>query len=177
VKSPEVMKLEEFLPYRLSILSNTVSNAIAEGYGERFGLSIPDWRVMAVLARFPGSSAQDLVTWTQMDKVAVSRGVSRLLERGLLHRVTSDVDRRRSELRLSGEGERVYTEIVPMARAYESQLLESISPEHRALLAEILADLQQAAEGLAADSMAADSMAAESTAAESTAAESTAADN
>lgn len=145
----EVIKLEEFLPYRLSILSNQVSNAIADGYRGRFDMSIPDWRVMAVLARFPGSSAQDLVEWTQMDKVAVSRGVSRMLKRGLLLRETSDADRRRSELRLSPEGEEVYREIIPMARAYESQLLAAISTEHRKLLGEMLADLQQAADHLA----------------------------
>ena len=145
---PDVIKLEEFLPYRLSMLSNKVSNAIASAYRDRFGMSIPDWRVMAVLARFPGSSAQDLVEWTQMDKVAVSRGVSRMLERGLLLRETSDEDRRRSELRLSSEGEEIYREIIPMARAYESQLLGAISAEHRELLDEILQDLQQAAEQL-----------------------------
>lgn len=150
MSKPDVIKLEEFLPYRLSILSNQVSNAIADGYRGRFGLSIPDWRVMAVLARFPGSSAQDLVEWTQMDKVAVSRGVSRMLERGLLLREISEEDRRRSELRLSEEGEEIYRQIIPMARAYESKLLEAISSEHRQLLDELLEDLQQAAEQLAA---------------------------
>ena len=149
VTNKEVIKLEEFLPYRLSVLSNTVSNAIADAYKGRFGLSIPDWRVMAVLARLPGSSAQELVRWTRMDKVAVSRGVSRLLERGLLQKLMSTQDRRRSELRLSAQGEQVYREIMPMARGYEASLLENISVEHRQLLDEILADLQQAAEGLA----------------------------
>lgn len=144
----DVIKLEEFLPYRLSALSNTVSNAIADAYKGRFGLSIPDWRVMAVLARLPGSSAQELVGWTRMDKVAVSRGVSRLLERGLLQKAVSTEDRRRSELRLSEQGEQVYQEIIPMARNYEASLLENISPEHRRLLDEILSDLQQAADGL-----------------------------
>ena len=146
----EVIKLEEFLPYRLSVLSNQVSNAIADGYRGRFGMSIPDWRVIAVLARFPGSSAQDLVEWTQMDKVAVSRGVSRMLARGLLLRETYAEDRRRPELRLSPEGEEVYREIIPMARAYESQLLAAISAEHRKLLDEMLEDLQHAANQLAA---------------------------
>jgi DNA-binding MarR family transcriptional regulator len=83
-----------------------------------------------------------------MDKVAVSRGVSRLLERGLLQKLMSTEDRRRSELRLSAQGEQVYREIMPMARGYEASLLENISAEHRQLLDEILADLQQAAERL-----------------------------
>ena len=146
----DLINLEEFLPYRLSVLSNTVSNAIAEGYRGRFGLSIPDWRVMAVLARFPGSSAQELVRWTGMDKVAVSRGVSRLLERGLLQREVAAEDRRRSELRLSEVGREVYAKIVPMAKNYETQLLHSLSAEQHSSLNQILVNLQQAAEQLSA---------------------------
>ena len=74
--------LEEFLPYRLSILSNTVSSSIASTYEKRFGLSIPEWRVIAVLGRFPGISAVEVAQRTMMDKVAVSRAVSKLIKRG-----------------------------------------------------------------------------------------------
>lgn len=148
MSDPEILKLEEFLPYRLSILSNTVSNSIADGYRGRFGLSVPDWRVMAVLARFPGSSAQDLVERTKMDKVAVSRSVSRLLQRGLLLKALSSEDRRRSELCLSEAGQGLYREIVPLARAYEEHLLGALSEEHRRVLDEVLDDLLQAARGL-----------------------------
>jgi DNA-binding MarR family transcriptional regulator len=148
VSNQDVINLEEFLPYRLSVLSNTVSNAIAQGYKGRFGLSIPDWRVMAVLARFPGSSAQELVRWTGMDKVAVSRGVSRLLERGLVQRDVAAEDRRRSQLRLSDAGCEVYREIVPVAQDYESQLLAGFSAEKKQLLEEILKDLQASAQRL-----------------------------
>ena len=144
----DVMKLEEFLPYRLSVLSNTVSNAIAELYRGQFELSIPDWRVIAVLARFPGSSAQSLVEHTRMDKVAVSRSVSRLQGRGLVQRLTSDEDRRRSELRLSSAGDAIYAQIIPLARDYETQLLDSLSSQQRTVLAELLLELQQAAEQL-----------------------------
>lgn len=148
MSNQDVINLEEFLPYRLSVLSNTVSNAIAQGYKGRFGLSIPDWRVMAVLARFPGSSAQELVRWTGMDKVAVSRGVSRLLERGLVQRDVAAEDRRRSQLRLSDAGCEVYREIVPVAQDYESQLLAGFSAEKKQLLEEILKDLQASAQRL-----------------------------
>ena len=144
--SGETIALEEFLPYRLSVLSNTISNAIADLYRDRFGLGIPDWRVMAVLARFPGSSAQQLVERTRMDKVAVSRAVARLSERGLLTRAMSDEDRRRSRLELSEAGRGVYREIVPLARDYEAQLLSRIDAGDRALLTDMLLQLQQAAE-------------------------------
>ena len=140
--------LEDFLPYRLSVLSNTISNAIAELYGDRFGLGIPDWRVMAVLARFPGSSAQQLVERTRMDKVAVSRAVSRLVERELVARDTADEDRRRSELSLSAAGWDIYHRVVPLARDYEAQLMARIDAGHRELLGEMLQELQSAAESL-----------------------------
>lgn len=142
------IRLEEFLPYRLSVLANTVSNAMAEIYRDRFGLSIPDWRVLAVIARYPGSSAQDLVEHTRMDKVAVSRSVSRLAERQLIHRQTSDQDRRRSELTLSVAGSAMYAEIAPLALTYERQLLDAVGKEHLELLESLLAELQQAAESL-----------------------------
>ncbi len=140
--------LEDFLPYRLSVLSNTISNAIAGLYGDRFGLGIPDWRVMAVLARFPGSSAQQLVERTRMDKVAVSRAVNRLADRDLLQRDVADDDRRRSELSLSEDGWEIYGQIVPLAQDYEAQLMARIDAGHRGLLGEMLAELQQAAESL-----------------------------
>ncbi len=144
----DLIQLEEFLPYRLSVLTNTVSNAIAENYRERFGLGIPDWRVLAVLARFPGSSAQQLVEHTRMDKVAVSRSVSRLVDRGLLTRDTVAEDRRRSRLALSSAGLDIYRQIVPLAREYEARLLAGLDPAQRAALDLLLRDLQQAAEAI-----------------------------
>lgn len=144
----EPLRLEEFLPYRLSVLTNTVSNAIADSYRQRFGLAIADWRIMAVLARFPGSSARELVERTRMDKVAVSRSVSRLVERRLITRDTDAADRRRSSLALSPAGDDIYRQIVPLARDYEQRLLERIDPGRRRELDVLLADLQSAAEAL-----------------------------
>ena len=144
----EPLRLEEFLPYRLSVLTNTVSNAIAEIYRLRFGLGIADWRVMAVLARFPGSSARQLVERTRMDKVAVSRSVARLVDRRLVTRDTDDEDRRRSRLALSPAGEDIYGQIEPLALDYERRLVDGLAPGRRAELDALLADLQAAAERL-----------------------------
>lgn len=144
----DAIDLEHFLPYRLSRLTNTVSNAIAALYRDRFGLSIPDWRVLAVLARFPGSSAQDLVSRTRMDKVAVSRSVARLVERGMVNRATDEKDRRLSRLALSAEGRSVYARIVPMARDCEAALLADLEPQQREALDRLLIQLQAAADGL-----------------------------
>ncbi|MCR6644506.1 MAG: MarR family winged helix-turn-helix transcriptional regulator [Terricaulis sp.] len=74
--------LEQFLPYRLSILSNRVSRAIAARYAKAFDLTIPEWRIIAVLGRSPGLSAKDIAEATEMDKVAVSRAVARLSAAG-----------------------------------------------------------------------------------------------
>ncbi|HEY8508950.1 MAG TPA: MarR family winged helix-turn-helix transcriptional regulator [Steroidobacteraceae bacterium] len=132
------LKLEGFLPYRLSVLSNTVSSAIAGAYQRRFGLSIPEWRVMAVLARTPNLSAAEIVRLTAMDKVAVSRAVSSLLRQRRLERRPVRSDRRRSALRLSAAGARVYAKVVPFALAYERALLEPLSTRERATLDRLL---------------------------------------
>lgn len=121
--------LEDFLPYRLSILSNTVSSTIASTYDKRFGLSIPEWRVIAVLGRFPGLSAVEVAERTLMDKVAVSRAVSKLLKSGRIDRQFADVDRRRSILNLSEEGKKVHDQIAPMALQFEEDLLHGLSDE------------------------------------------------
>jgi DNA-binding MarR family transcriptional regulator len=121
--------LENFLPYRLSILSNTVSSAIAIAYDKRFGLTIPEWRVIAVLGRFPGLSAVEVADRTMMDKVAVSRAVTKLLKSGRIDREFADADRRRSILNLSEEGRRVHDEIAPLALKFEADLLQGLSEE------------------------------------------------
>ena len=74
--------LEEFMPYRLARLSSTVSARVAKAYDKEFGLSIPEWRVIAVLGRYPGLSAVEVAEQTFLDKVAVSRAVTKLIRNG-----------------------------------------------------------------------------------------------
>src|SRR5690606_39812927 len=102
----EVLELERFLPYRLSVISNHISQTIADAYAERFGIGITEWRVLAVLGRYPELSANGVAERTAMDKVAVSRAVARLLRTGLIEREVHGSDRRRSVLRLSAAGYR-----------------------------------------------------------------------
>ena len=100
--APAKLHLEKFLPYRLSVLSNTVSSRDRGGlFRCNFGLSIPEWRVMAVLAANPGLSAAEVTARTAMDKVAVSRAVATLLAAGRLRRTTAPADRRRTHLALT----------------------------------------------------------------------------
>ena len=129
-----VLELERFLPYRLSVLSNRVSQTIADTYVERFGLAVTEWRVIAVLGRFPDLSANTVAERTAMDKVAVSRTVARLLERGLLQREVHGDDRRRSVLALSPAGHRIYDEVAPLALECEHRLLACLDHGERALL-------------------------------------------
>lgn len=121
--------LEDFLPYRLSVLSHTISTTIANVYEKRFGVSIPEWRVIAILGRFPGLSAVEVADRTMLDKVAVSRAVTKLIRNGRIDRQFADADRRRSILNLSDEGRQVHDEIAPLALAFEHDLLQGISAE------------------------------------------------
>jgi len=138
MRQPAKLHLERFLPYRLSVLSNTVSSAIAMAYFDNFGLSIPEWRVMAVLAANPGLSAAEVTARTAMDKVAVSRAVATLLAAGRLRRTMVKSDRRRTHLELTPAGKRVYAQVVPMALNYERQLIAPLSARDRATLDRLL---------------------------------------
>lgn len=133
------LELERFLPYRLSVLSNTISQAIAREYAERFGLAVTEWRVLAVLGRYDGLSAVEVAERTAMDKVAVSRAVNSLLKSGRIRRSTHADDKRRSVLALSARGRKVYDEVAPMALRYERELLSVLSAEERDWLERILA--------------------------------------
>jgi DNA-binding MarR family transcriptional regulator len=145
---PTSLDLEHFLPYRLSVLSNRISAAIAREYAERFQLGMTEWRVLAVIGPLPGLSASEVVERTAMDKVAVSRAVDRLVRSGRLLRETDGDDRRRSLLRLSPAGRAVYAEVVPAALALERRLLESLSATDREQLDELLGRLNEAADKL-----------------------------
>src|SRR5436190_22072227 len=98
-------QLERFLPYRLSVLANLASRALARLYGKRFGLSVAEWRVIAHLARADPASANEVAARAAMDKVQVSRAVARLTGKQLVERATDAADRRRAALRPSRRGQ------------------------------------------------------------------------
>jgi DNA-binding MarR family transcriptional regulator len=139
------LELEHFLPYRLSVLTNRISTAIARVYVRRFGLAVPEWRVMAVLGRFGAMSANAVCERTAMDKVRVSRAVARLAASGRLDRRIDEADRRRALLALTPQGRTAYAEIGPLALAVEARLLAQLDPADRADLARLLPKLEAAA--------------------------------
>ena len=137
-KSNRELILEDFLPYRLAILSHTVSTSIARAYDQRFGLTIPEWRVIAILGRFPGLSAVEVAERTMLDKVAVSRAVTKLIKVGRIDREFADADRRRSILHLSEDGQRVHDEVAPLALGIEDDLLHGLTGEQITTLNEVI---------------------------------------
>jgi DNA-binding MarR family transcriptional regulator len=134
------IELEKFVPYQLSIVSNTVSEEIAREYRERFDLGTTEWRVMAVLARYDGEglSARAVARLTAMDKVAISRALARLVAKGRVLRRTHRGDKRRSVLRLSAAGWRIHDAVAPLARRHEREFLERLDDGERRSLAQIL---------------------------------------
>ncbi len=136
--SPSSLHLQEFLPYRLSVLANTISAALAKEYVERFELTISQWRVMAVLGLEAGLSANEVGERTALDKVTVSRAMAGLVQAGRVVRKVDPQDRRRVRLRLSARGRSIYAEIVPRARALERELLSALAPEDVATLDRLL---------------------------------------
>jgi DNA-binding MarR family transcriptional regulator len=147
--SADKLHLEHFVPYRLSVLTNIVSQSIAEAYEREFGLTIPQWRIIAVLARYPDLSAIEVAERTAMDKVAVSRAVQGLLASRRLLRTYDSGDRRRSRLRLSSAGESVYTRVAPLALSYEKKLLDALSATDRRALDRLVSRLIERAKRLA----------------------------
>ncbi|TIX51318.1 MarR family winged helix-turn-helix transcriptional regulator [Alteraurantiacibacter aquimixticola] len=121
--------LAKFLPYQLSITSNAVSGRIAQEYRQRFGLSVPEWRVMAVLGDSGGLTQRELTQRTLMDKVAVNRACKVLEERGLAERTPNVQDGRSHHLELTDAGRAMHGDIMPLAVEMERRVFAGLSPE------------------------------------------------
>ena len=142
------LRLDGYLPYRLSVASNAVSRLIARAYEDRFGLTIPQWRLIAVLAEDGPLTQQAIGARTVMDKVTVSRATQGLVKRRLVQRAPHDADGRSHHLALSRAGERLYSEISPVALEYEARLLQQFDPAAVEELKRVLRHLESAAEVL-----------------------------
>ena len=142
----KTLNLDNFLPYRLSIASNALSSRIAAEYENRFGLKIPEWRLMAMLGEGRPMTQRELVAATRMDKVTVNRAAKALAERQLIARQAHEADGRSHHLELTDTGRELYDAIVPAALASETRLEAKISTAERAALMAILAKLTAAAD-------------------------------
>jgi len=144
------LRLDDYLPYRLSVAANAVSDLVASAYQSRFGLTIPQWRLMAVLGEDGPMTPQALAARTVMDKVTVSRAAAALHERKLVAREPNAADGRSHRLGLTDTGAALYAEIAPLALAYEARLLDAFTPFERQTARSLLRRLQDAAVGLQA---------------------------
>ena len=143
VSAAEGLVLDRFLPYRLSVLATTVSRALASRYAEQFGLTIAQWRVVAVLGSHSGLAARQVAERTCMDKVTVSRAVGGLVADGRVRSRVDTEDRRRTVLRLSASGRRLYERVAPLALSYETELLAELDATERRRLDELLTVLAE----------------------------------
>ena len=142
------LDLDRFIPYRFSIVTNRVSSAIARHYSARFNLSIPEWRVIAVLGQAPGLSASQVAERTAMDKVQVSRAVASLLAARRLTKEAHASDGRSAHLSLSIRGQAIYDEVVPLALDLERRFLSVLTAKERKALDQLLSKLAASAAGM-----------------------------
>lgn len=146
--APPPARLADFLPYLLSVTSNAVSGRVADAYRARFGLRIPEWRVMAVLGDAGALTQRELTSATLMDKVAVNRACKALEDRGLAARTANANDGRSHHLELTVEGRAMHARIMPLALRMEARLFESFTEAERETFASLLARLRAAARDL-----------------------------
>ncbi|MCC5811097.1 MAG: MarR family transcriptional regulator [Ectothiorhodospiraceae bacterium] len=121
------LDLTQFLPYRLNHLADRISQGLSTIYSERFGITIPEWRVLAWISHREVLTAKQICDFTGMDKARVSRAVQGLEGRGLISRTPSDRDQRLQFLRLTGAGEALLSELIPAAHAWEADVVATLS--------------------------------------------------
>ncbi|MGA9658528.1 MAG: MarR family winged helix-turn-helix transcriptional regulator [Asticcacaulis sp.] len=137
--------LNEHVPYRLAVASAAVCNLTATLYEDRYGLKIPEWRLIMVLQEDGPSTQQALVKRAGMDKVTVSRAAQSLAKRRLITRAPHEHDGRSHHLILTDEGERLFDAVAPTAIACESHILDGFSPNEIDTLMRLLRRIEDAA--------------------------------
>jgi DNA-binding MarR family transcriptional regulator len=123
------LELAGFVPYRLNRLAVGVSNHLSDIYRERYGLDVPEWRVIATVGSRHGCTTQHIAESARMHKTRVSRAIAHLEERDLIERASSAADRREREVRLTKAGRRMYAELVPLVLERERELLGCLTKD------------------------------------------------
>ena len=142
------MELRKFFPYRLARLAEVVSQATAQVYSDRFGLTRDEWRIVAALAGQRAVRTAAILESSTLDKMRVSRALARLEKDGLVRREPDPEDGRAWLVTLEAAGTALYRKIVPMVQAREAFLLEVLAPEERAVLDAAIDKVQARAEQL-----------------------------
>jgi DNA-binding MarR family transcriptional regulator len=134
--------LRALLSHRVLLLSNTLALAASRYYPRRFGVRLPEWRVIDALHAGPGISANQISQWLSTDKAWIGRSVERLIAAGYVQRRPDPEHGRRMLLRLTAKGERAHAAIAAAARQRNDNLLGALSPAEREMLERVLAALQ-----------------------------------
>ncbi len=142
LEHPDELYLEAFMPFRLNRLADAVSTNLSEIYRDRFGLQIPEWRVLVTVGKSLARTAQQIASSTRMHKTRVSRAVAALEARNLIARQTNDEDSREMSLELTKAGQRMYATLVPLALRRENQLLSCLSNTERRAFLDAMAKLE-----------------------------------
>ena len=121
--------LSAFLPYQLAVVSSRISRQFAERYKAEFGLTIPEWRVLAHLAQSDQVSVREVQARVDMDKSKISRAAARLEASGLIEKRANPEDRRLLDMRLTDAGRTLFARIVPIANAYQAEILAQLAAE------------------------------------------------
>ncbi|SNZ20489.1 MarR family winged helix-turn-helix transcriptional regulator [Cohaesibacter gelatinilyticus] len=146
--SAENFDLKSFFPYLVRVYYQSVSGSVGDVYSSLYDLGVSEWRVMAVLAPPQSMSALDIIERSSMNKVNVSRAVARLRKRGFLKQDIDGDDRRRSVLRLTEEGRKVFYDLIPRVKEVERQLLAGLSEEEVRTLISLMARVRENASSL-----------------------------
>lgn len=144
----ESFDLAEFFPYRVRVFYRAVSEAVANVYTEKYGLSMSEWRTMAVLGPYKAMSASEIVELSSMDKVSVSRAIKGLRQHGYITRDIDGDDKRRAVLRLTLDGRKTFTDLVPRVKQRETQCLDGLSETERTTLIALMERVRMNAERL-----------------------------
>ncbi|MBR1286215.1 MarR family transcriptional regulator [Bradyrhizobium sp. AUGA SZCCT0177] len=137
------LDLFKFVPFRLNRLAAEVSSALSAEYQARYGLDIPEWRVLATLGfRVEPCSAQYIAHCTRTHKSTISRAVTTLMKRQMIERVENEEDRREFRLRMTGKGKVLYEELIPRLLRREQEILSCLSAPERKALAALLGKIE-----------------------------------
>ena len=142
-KNGSRLDLFKFVPFRLNRLSAEVSSALSAEYQARYGLDIPEWRVLATLGfRVEPCSAQYIADCTRTHKSTISRAVTTLMKRQMIERVENADDRREFRLRMTAKGKALYEELIPRLLRREQEILSCLSAQERKNLATLLGKIE-----------------------------------
>ncbi|KLN59758.1 hypothetical protein WH96_15325 [Kiloniella spongiae] len=134
----EVLDLKDFFPYKVRVFYRSVSQSVAEVYTKSKGLTVYQWRVMVVLGNSQPLSASEVVDYSSLDKVQVSRAIKGLLEREFIERHVDEIDKRKVNLLLTEKGSDTLQELIPLVLKREQEILDGLSKDEKETLENLM---------------------------------------